>query len=144
MKHSNKTILRFYQLLGKIFYAAAAADKMLNKEELEALRNSVKKEWLALDHTFDEFGTDSAYQIQIVFDWLSDKQADPGKAIHSLRVFKEKYPEIFTERVKQMILETACAISTSFATENKSELLFLGRLERVLEDSKIHKTLVLK
>jgi hypothetical protein len=143
MKHSNKTILRYYQLIGKIFYAAAAGNKMLNKDELETLRNSVKKEWLALDQTFDELGTDSAYQIQIVFDWLSDKKADPGKAIQGLRIFKEKYPEIFSERVNQMIMDSACAISTTFATENKSELLFLDRLERVLEDSEIHKTLVL-
>ena len=144
MKYSNKTILRFYQLLGKIFYAASAVDKLIRKEELEALRNSVKKQWLAFDETFDEFETDSAYQIEIVFDWLSDKHPDPGKAIHSLQIFKEKYPELFSEKVKAMIMQTASSISSSFAGKNKSELVFLSRLERALEESETHKTLVLK
>lgn len=144
MKYSNKTILRFYQLLGKIFYAAAAVDKLVRKEELEALRNSVKTLWLALDETFDEFETDSAYQIEIVFDWLNDKHPDPGKAIHSLQVFKEKYPELFNEKVKAMIMKTASAISSAFAAKNKSELIFLSRLERALEESETHKSLVLK
>lgn len=143
MKYTNKTILRFYQVLGKLFYAAAAIDKKIRKEEYEALRKSVKSQWLALDDTFDEFGTDSAYQIEIVFDWLSDKHPDPGKAIHSLHVFKEKYPELFSEKVNSMILRTASAICTSFATKNKSELVFLSRLERALEESETHKTLVL-
>jgi hypothetical protein len=143
MKYSNKTILKFYQLLGKIFYAAAAVDKLVRKEELEALRKSVKTHWIALDETFDEFETDSAYQIEIVFDWLNDKHPDPGKAIHSLQVFKEKYPELFTEKVKAMIMNTASAISSSFAAKNKSELIFLSRLERALEKSETHKTLVL-
>lgn len=144
MKYSKKTILRFYQLLGKIFYAAAAVDKLVRKEELEAMRNSVKKQWLSLDESLDEFGTDSAYQIEIVFDWLSDKHPDPGKAIHSLQIFKEKYPELFTEKVKDMILNTASAISNSFAAKNKSELVFLNRLERALEESVNHKSLVLR
>jgi len=143
MKYSNKTILRFYQLLGKIFYAAAAVDKTVRKEEMTALRESVKAHWLAFDDTFDEFETDSAYQIEIVFDWLTDKNPDPGKAIHSLLVFKEKYPDLFTEKVKGMIMKTASAISYSFAAKNKSELIFLSRLERALDESDFHKTLVL-
>lgn len=144
MKYSNKTILRFYQLLGKIFYAAAAVDRLVRKEELEAMRNSVKEQWLDLDESLDEFGTDSAYQIEIVFDWLSDKHPDPGKAIHSLQIFREKYPELFTKKVKEMILNTASAISSSFAAKNKSELVFLNRLERALEESLNHKSLILR
>jgi hypothetical protein len=144
MKYSNKTILKFYQLLGKLFYAAAAIDKTVRREELEALRKSVKTEWLNLDESFDEFETDSAYQIEIVFDWLNDKHPDPGKAIHSLQIFRQKYPDLFTEKVKAMIMKTASAISSSFAAKNKSELVFLSRLERALEEKESHKTLVLK
>jgi len=135
MKYSNRTILRFYKLLGKIFYAAAAIDKVVRKEELDELRKSVKSQWLALDQTFDEFETDSAYQIEIVFDWLNDKQPDPGKAIHSLQLFKKKYPELFNEKVKEMIFQTASAITSSYSAKNKSELVFMSRLERALAES---------
>ena len=135
MKYSNRTIMRFYQLLGKIFYAAAAIDKIVRKEEMEELRKSVESQWLSLDHTFDEFETDSAYQIEIVFDWLNDKHPDPGKAIHSLQLFKKKYPDLFNERMKGMILETASAITSSYSAKNKSELVFMSRLERALAES---------
>jgi hypothetical protein len=135
MKYSNRTILRFYQLMGKIFYAAAAIDKIVRKEELGELRKSIKSQWLALDQTFDEFETDSAYQIEIVFDWLNDKHPDPGKAIHSLQLFKKKYPDLFNEKVKGMIMGTASAITSSYSAKNKSELVFMSRLERALAES---------
>ncbi len=38
--------------------------------EIERLKEDVRKYWLTVDSIEDEFGTDAAYQIEIVFNWL--------------------------------------------------------------------------
>ncbi|HLU51235.1 MAG TPA: hypothetical protein VKZ42_03660 [Flavobacteriaceae bacterium] len=52
---------KFYQSLGKLFYAIASVDKVVRKDEVEILKSLVKEKWLDLDDVEDEFGTDAAY-----------------------------------------------------------------------------------
>jgi hypothetical protein len=134
MTHSKIASNGFYQELGKIFYAIAAADEVVKKEELETLRALVRSEWLDLDQTFDEFGTDLAYQIDVVFDWLDDKKAKANAldALKSLEAFKKDHPSMFTPLVNDLILKTARAIMSSFHGNNKSELVVMSRLEVLL------------
>lgn len=133
MIHSNETSVTFYQELGKIFYAIAAVDGQVRKEEMEALRAIVRSEWIDLDQKFDEFGTDSAYQIEIVFDWFDDQNLlDTAKVLENLEAFKRDHPSLFTQHVKFLILKTAHLIASSFHGNNKSELLMLSRLEGIL------------
>ena len=73
MERKDETIVALYQLLGQIFYAAAQADKTVRPEEIAELKQIVKDDWLDLENTVDEFNSDSAYQIEIVFDYLVDK-----------------------------------------------------------------------
>ena len=63
MKNLN---IKFYQNLGKLFYAIAAVDKNAREEEYNKLKEIVKSEWLAVDEIEDDFHTDAAYQIEIV------------------------------------------------------------------------------
>lgn len=139
MKHSREVTIKFYQQLGKIFYAAAVADKVVRREELEALRAIVRSEWLGFDQTFDEFGTDSAYQIEIVFDWLDDEKETAVDAMNSLEAFKKDHPSFFTPLVNELILKTAKVIMSSFHGTNRSELLVLSQLEAVLTTNNYEK-----
>lgn len=132
MKYTNETMTGFYRQLGKVFYAVAAADKVIQKEELNTLAEVVKSEWLPFDSTFDEFGTDSAYQIEIVFDWLRDNSWDVQSAITGLRDFKKVHPSLFTKPVADLIMKTADAIASSFSGKSNAELLVINQLERVL------------
>lgn len=133
MTHSENKSIAFYQEIGKVFYAIAAADKVIRKEEIDTLRAVVRSEWLNLDQTFDEFGTDSAYQIEIVFDWFDDKNVNAAHALDSLQAFKKDHPFFFNPMVNDLILKTASAIISSFNGNNKSELIALSRLESILK-----------
>ena len=70
MTSKKRLTLYFYQNLGKLFYAIAAADKTVHTAEINTLKEIVKTKWLDVDPTNDVFDTDAAYQIEIVFDWL--------------------------------------------------------------------------
>lgn len=142
MKPSNNTMISFYQQLGKIFYSMAAIDKKVRGEEITKLKEILRKEWVPLENSVDEFGTDSAFQIEIVFDWLLENNWDPKLAIDELKSFKQEHSRLFTDAVKQLILKTANAIGSSFSGMNKAELVFLTELKIILTQKEIANTVI--
>ncbi|PKQ45130.1 hypothetical protein [Confluentibacter flavum] len=131
MNTKKHLTLKFYQNLGKLFYAIAAADNKVHEAEINTLKELVKKEWLDVDDIEDGFGTDAAYQIEIVFDWLFNEQ-DTGFNIKTCYddfiSYKKDQKHLFTNNVNRLILKTANAIADSFSGKNKSELILLGKL----------------
>lgn len=134
MKPSDKTMVRFYRELGKIFYSIAAVDKIVRQEEIKQLKKIIEKEWVSLEDTFDEFGSDSAYQIEIVFDWLVENKWDIDKTLSDFKIFRAEHSSLFTPQINALILKTAKAIASSFAGKNKSEHVLISQLNAVLEN----------
>lgn len=125
---SKKLNKKFYQNIAKIFYAIAKADKTVAKQEVAVLKKIVKDTWLQVDETFDVFGTDTAYQIEIVFDWLLNKEYTSKDCYADFMEYYRSYPYFFTNEIKKLILETSGEIANAFAGKNKSELIILAKL----------------
>ena len=132
MTPSNETMISFYQQLGKVFYGIANADGTVRLQEVEKLDTIVKEHWLPLEHTFDEFNTDSAYQIEIVFSWLHENGGYESNTLKEFEEFIKVHPKLFTEINRQLIYDTAEKIADSFHGFNKDETTFLHELSRVL------------
>ncbi len=124
----------FYQKLGELFYAIAAADKVVQKAEYEALRNMVITHWKDLDDYEDAFHTDAAFQIEIVFDWFDYEHLDANECFNDFKEYKNEHEFLFTPERKKLILKTANAIANAFSGTNKSELIMLARLKLLLEE----------
>jgi len=133
MKPSDKTMVLFYQQIGKVFYSIAAVDKTVRPEEVKELKKVIQKEWLPLENSIDSFGSDSAYQIEIVFDWLVENEWNIDQMIPDLKTFRIVHSSLFTDQVNALILKTAKAIADSFAGKNKSEHVLISQLSDVLE-----------
>ena len=126
--------LNFYQNLGKLFYAVAAADNTVQLVEADKLKELVKKQWLKLDSIKDASGTEAAYQIEIVFDWLNTQgDLNVKSCFEDFVNFKNEHKHLFTDPVKQLILKTARAIAASFSGINKAELIILANLDMELK-----------
>ncbi|MGK0295924.1 MAG: hypothetical protein ACI884_002096 [Ulvibacter sp.] len=134
MKPSDKTMVLFYQQIGKVFYSIAAVDKTVRPEEIKELKNIIQEEWLPLENTFDMFASDSGYQIEIVFDWLVENEWNIEQMIPDLKLFRTVHSSLFTDQVNALILKTAEAIANSFAGKNKSEHVLISQLNSVLEN----------
>lgn len=133
MKNTKKVGKKFYENLGKLFYAVAIADLKVHKKEIDKLRGFIRKYWLDVDELEDEYGTDAAFQIESVFDWLVE---NGNKSEICFGEFQDYYKEngaIFSPFIKVLILDTAHAIANSFSGKNKSELILLGKLELLLK-----------
>lgn len=123
---------KFYQNLGRLFYAIAAADGIVRKEEVDSLKRIVREEWLDLDDYTDEFGTDSAFQIEIIFEWLDANKPDPQEAFQNFMEFQTENKELFNKQINDKILAASRKIAAAFRGKNKSELVMLARLQSVL------------
>jgi len=133
MEYSDATMLSFYQLLGRVFYAAANADGVIRDEEYDALKECVREIWLDIDHTFDAFHTDTAYQIEIVFDYLKEEGGPSTEdVLKELKAFEAEHPSLFSEGIVDLIMDTANKIVSSFAQSNKSEVVYLSQLHFTL------------
>ncbi len=134
MGSMDKPQLVFYQKMGELFYAIAAADKVVREAEFKALKDIVTEKWKNLDDYQDPFHTDAAYQIEVVFDWFDYEQLDANDCFDSFADYKKDNPKLFTEERKKLIWETANSIADAFAGKNKSELIMLAKLEKTLKN----------
>ena len=123
----------FYQNLGKLFYAIAAADKVIREEEVKKLKQIVNTEWLNFGGVKDKSETDAMRQIKIIFEQLAAQKQNPNDSMAEFKTFKKTNENLFTNDVKQLIWKTATAITTSFSGRNKSELILLAELGIILK-----------
>ena len=129
----NKLNIRFYQNVAKLFYAIAAIDKYVNEKEFQKLQSIVKKEWLAVEDSEDEYKSDAAYQIEIVFEWLQSTGLDAQTCYKEFIEYKNAHPYFFKDDLNNLILTTAAEIADAFAGKNKSELIMLAKLHLDLQ-----------
>jgi len=124
--------LTFYQKLGYLCYAIAAADKKLTPAEAEQLKRLVTAEWLEVEDSLDEFGGDAAFQTEIVFDWLSEQYVSSENAFKVFSDFFTAHPQFFNNSLKKGIWNTANFIADAFHGKNKEEKELLARLKKLL------------
>lgn len=132
-KTASQNRLKFYQILGKVFYSLAIVDNVVREKEIDKLREILKHEWLPLEDSEDIFGTDAAYQIEIVFDWLLDNDWDEKSVLSDFEYFKNEHPSLFTKKVNDLILKTVNAIADSFSGKNQKEIDFIDSLKMKLK-----------
>ncbi|TDE31394.1 hypothetical protein E0I61_01465 [Flavobacterium ranwuense] len=121
-----------YEHLGKVFYFIAAIDKTIHEEEIEKLKQIIQTEWLPLENSFNEFGDDTAYEIEIVFDWLVTNEWEFEQVMPDFKIFREEHQHLFTPEINTLILKTANAIASSFSRKNKSEHVLISQLNAIL------------
>lgn len=137
MKLDHNTILQFYQNLGKLFYAIAAADNAVKDEECKAVVNVVKKYWLHQDFIAVKSKNEAENVIIDTFQWLcEDNEYNAEDCYNSFINFKKQNASIFTDSINSLILKTVGKIAASFSGQNKSELILLARLNIELKKGK--------
>ena len=134
MVHSQKTGIKFYENLGKLFFSVAMVDGAVHIKELDKLKELVKEDWLTIDALEDQYNTDAAYQIISVFDWLLEYEKSSEDCFNVFVDFYKDNSSLFTENIKSLIMQTANEIASSYAQKNKSELVILAKLRLLFKD----------
>ncbi len=126
------SVEKLYENLGKLFYAVAAADNVIHTEEIKTLEKIVKEDWVTVDDFKDEFGTDEAFYIEMMFDWMQENSPPAWQAFYEFRDFKVEHENMFTPRIKDLIWKTAESIAVSFEGKDPAEETMLSKLKEIL------------
>ena len=118
-----------YADLGFLFYSIAASDGKVSPAEMDKLKQVVKDQWLPMESSRDDLGTDAAHYIDISFDYALDERMEADVAYTRFADYFRQNKVQFDPSLRHMIFETAAAIASSFAGNNKAELSRLGQLE---------------
>lgn len=129
---NNDLAVAFYRNLGTLFYAVAAADKVVREEEFDELKQVVAKHWLPHEEAEDAFHTNAVYQMEIVFDYFKENPRKTEDCFSDFTFFLKEHPSLFTLERRKLISSTANAIASSFSGRNKSELIILAKLDLAL------------
>jgi hypothetical protein len=133
MEASKEIRKKFYETIGKLFFAIAASDGIVRKDEIDTLKKIIMTEWVSRDKTEDTFGTELAYQIEFSFEWLVEQDINANDCFAEFSTYKQENPTLFTPKINSLILKTANAVASAFSGKNKSELIMLNQLELVLK-----------
>ncbi len=129
MSITEKPEILFYQNIGQLFYAIAAADKVVRKAEYDALKTMVLNHWKKFEEDQAYYQEPVAYQMEVVFEWFDYEQMDAQDCFDSFSDYAKDNPKVFSKEKKKLIVKTAEAIASSFAGKNKSELIMLTKLK---------------
>lgn len=111
----------FVEILGKVFYAAAKADKTIKAEEIERFNEMIDSEW------HQDSGISKAFFHCINIGYNDILLFD------ELKAHMKTYPEYFGYEMNEKIIKTAYRIVASYAQTNKSEIVFISRLRKLLQ-----------
>ena len=134
MTNEEQPNIIFYQSLGELFYAIAAADKTVKAEEYEALLKMVMDEWKIYENVKDYYDESVGYQMEFVFKWFDYEHTNAQDCFENFCSYARQHPKLFTKNKINLIIKTAEAIANAFASVNKSELIMLARLKILFKE----------
>lgn len=134
MKLKPQFSIKFYQNLGRLFYALAIADNCVRDEELKTLENSIANEWMILGDFNRKDQKNTPLLILKTFKQLRDENKNDADYYFNCFInFKRSNGAFFNEDVIALILKTASNLAAAFSGKNKSELILLAKLNLELK-----------
>lgn len=132
MKKPDST---FYQHLGELFYAIAAADKVVKAEEYNALIEMVIDDWKIYNTVSDFHNHADGYQIELAFNLNHYKSKDAQQCFNNFQNYARANAKHFSSKKIKLILKTAQTIAEACSSTNKSELIMLAKLELLFKET---------
>lgn len=132
MNNMRTNYLKIYEQLGYLFYALASADKRLRKIEFEILKKDVEREWIPLESSTDEYGTDAANYIYFTYDSLLEQDLPPMEAFNSFCEYFRQHAGAFDDEVRRKIKTTAEHMSKAVGN-NHTEAYMIKELKKLLK-----------
>lgn len=119
--------------MGNLFYAIAAADKKIRKEERSQLEKEIQETWRHYDHTTDRFGSDRAFLIEFEFEAMEDESVMAETAYSRFESFFNEFDSQIDYTTRHIIFNSARHIAECVRKINTAELDYLMRLKKLMK-----------
>jgi len=128
-----KNLKQYYKELGKLVYAVAIADGIIQPEELENLHTTVMKELVSKEPSSDSSGMNQAFYIDFEFEKSMDERLDMDETVKVFNHFINNNVEPNDEELIKRSLQLLKNVSD--ACTDKKEKLIITRVERELAEA---------
>lgn len=119
--------------IGRLFYAIAVADKKIHKKEIETLKNMVLEGWRPESIDMEGSNPKSTKEILVAFSEMQKNEAESEACYNVFREFYLENKSLFPIALRKLIWDSAQAIAMSYSNKNKSELVILAKLRKLLQ-----------
>jgi len=124
---------KFYEELGNLFYAIAAADKKIIPEERKRVDDVIRFSWKLLNNGTDRFGTNEAYRIRFEFDTMEEFRSKPGDAWKSFLAYFNKNKKEMDHDLRLRVFNSASHIAEGMKSMNGEKKAYLTKLKKLMK-----------
>ncbi|WP_299157815.1 hypothetical protein [uncultured Tenacibaculum sp.] len=125
----RENLIPFYYNLSKLFYAITAIDGVIREEEYRVFLTQINTLWLSSGI----INKSSSQFIINTFETLKNENSSAQACFDEFKSYKKQHENLFPEKTKKAIWETACVITSEVNNKNKSELIILVHLGKLLQ-----------
>ncbi|MBP7810007.1 MAG: hypothetical protein KA163_11990 [Bacteroidia bacterium] len=118
-----KNIKQYYKELGKLVYAVAAADGVIQAEEREQLHQFVLKEMASHESSVDSSGMNQAFYIDFEFDATEEKHPSGEEVIKSYTRFVHSNHESNDGPLIVNSLKLLEAVALAYTKKNEKNII---------------------
>ncbi|CAL2095645.1 conserved protein of unknown function [Tenacibaculum sp. 190130A14a] len=122
----------FYIAITHLFYSFSMIDKTITIQEKKEIVWAIKEEWAT-----NEYGFNSEELIYETMRNLINGNLSAEKAYDFFKSFFLTNNSFFNNEVNIELLDTCYKICNANNSKNKSELILLAKLQKLIEDRKI-------
>lgn len=133
-----KNIKQYYKELGKLVYAVAIADGVIQPEEIDKLHSIVLKELALKEHSIDSSGMNQAFYVDFEFEKSEKERIDIDDAIKSFNHFIYINNEPNDEALMKRSMKLLKNVSNVYTDRKEKQII--ERVEKELND--VYKYLV--
>jgi hypothetical protein len=123
---------KFARCCGYAVYAVAYADKSIEQEERAAIHLFLNENWMELADNSDPFGVKSIEFIEQMMDALVSDKLNSELAFERFKDQFDSLNNTLSGNQQKFILNLCIKVGNAFNRMNKSELVLLSRIERII------------
>lgn len=123
----NKAQIELGQSIGYLLVGIANIDKHISEEEIKTIHLIVNENWTFFDSEYPNEFRD------YIISGVNTNPLSPQESLHHFQECMLKYKRLINLKLKETILESCQLVANTTNRLNKSELIYLSQLEKILK-----------
>jgi uncharacterized tellurite resistance protein B-like protein len=131
--HPGLNYKQFYKELGQLLYVVAYSDGVIQKKEVEALREFVLKELVPFEHSSDSSGMNKAFYTEFEFEAIADKRAPAEDVYRSFVNYLNENAFYINNQMRASLIKAVETVANAYKKTNKKEQEMIDKIMEEIE-----------
>ena len=128
----SNTYTHIYEV-SKLFYAIAISDSRLHDVEKELVKSAIT-DYRSFSEPSDQFNTDHNVKSEEIIQRIHQENLGAWELFDGFEKYYTDNKTEFSDAINQWIITKANEIASSYARQNKSEIVMIARIRLLLNN----------